>query len=118
MAVDREELKRLARQLAELTTERKPAQLRVVKVPERGPILFSDVEREWIRSQILTLQRIYCLEWFVRQEMYGRYGFEELSDDDLLALLRSVERAVCCIRDGVSFEDAGLIRTEPDNFGD
>jgi len=77
--------------------------------------LYSDEERDWIRQQILTLRRIYGLEWFVRQEMFGRLNLEELADEELRALLHSVERAVLCIREGVSFEDAGLIRTQPDD---
>jgi len=82
----------------------------VVEAPKRAPELFNDNDREWIREQIRTLRRIYNLDWFVRQEMFGKYGLEDLSDEELVSLLRLVERAVQCIRDEVSFEEAGLIR--------
>jgi hypothetical protein len=111
MTPERERLKKLARQLADLTAERKPPKLSIVPVKNDQ---FAEPERIWIREQIMSLRRIYALDWFVRQEMYGKLDLRDLDDEDLLALLRSVERAVCCIRDGVSFEDAGLIRTQPD----
>lgn len=75
-----------------------------------GATLFNDNDRDWIREQIRSLRRIYGLDWFVRQELFGKFGIEELSDEELASLLGRIERAVMCIREGVSFEDADLIR--------
>lgn len=79
-------------------------------LPPKPAPLFSDHDREWIRAQVRTLTRIYGLEWFLRQELAGHYGLEELADEELRDLFDQFGRAVRCMREGVSFEDAGLIR--------
>lgn len=45
----------------------------------------------------------------IDQACFGLAGIEQLDDDHLVALHRNMERAEDCIREGISFEDAGLI---------
>jgi len=51
------------------------------------------------------------MQMLIDQACFGLTGIEDLSDDTLIALHRDMERAMECIRDGVTFEDAGLLRT-------
>jgi len=47
----------------------------------------------------------------VDQACFGLAGIEQLPDDDLVQLHKDLERAQDCIRDGISFEDAGILRS-------
>jgi hypothetical protein len=72
-------------------------------------------ERAWLCDQVRFLASVYTLDWFVRQESRGYAGLESMPDDDLQHLYKRVGKAISCIRDGTSLEDAGLIQydTEP-----
>ncbi len=52
-----------------------------------------------------------AMQLLIDQACFGYTGIEALPDDDLIQLHRDLERAQECMRDGVTFEDAGLIRT-------
>lgn len=49
-------------------------------------------------------------ELLVAQATLGKIGVEGLNDDELIALHRDLDRARECIRDNVTFEEAGLVR--------
>jgi hypothetical protein len=51
------------------------------------------------------------MQLLIDQACFGYTGIEALPDDDLIQLHRDLERAQDCMRDGVSFEDAGLLRS-------
>jgi len=51
------------------------------------------------------------MQYIIDQACFGLAGIEQLSDDDLIQLHKDLERAQDCMRDGVSFEDAGLLRS-------
>lgn len=55
--------------------------------------------------------RPYGLQLLVDQATIGKCGVDDLDDDALIDLHRNLERALECIQDGVTFEEAGLIRT-------
>lgn len=68
-------------------------------------------ERDIIYSRIRDLARIYGLGLLVRQETAHRSSrIECLEDDELLALLGTMERARECVMDGTPIDEAGLIR--------
>lgn len=74
---------------------------------------FDSVVRESHLRMIRSLARTYQqfgVQLIVDQATLGKVGIDELSDDELIALHRDLDRARECIRDDVSFEDAGLIR--------
>lgn len=82
--------------------------LSVVPVAEPG---LDSITREAMTQRIRDLQRMYQLGWLVRQETFHVPGIELLEDSELSALLQDVERARECIVEGVSFDDAGLVRS-------
>ncbi len=51
------------------------------------------------------------MQLLIDQACFGYMGVEQLPDDDLIQLHQDLERAQDCMRDGVSFEDAGLLRS-------
>ena len=67
--------------------------------------------RDAVRSRIKDISRLYNLEWLIRQEtIQWHRGINSLPDEDLIDLLSRIEQARECIVEGVSFDDAGLIR--------
>lgn len=51
------------------------------------------------------------MQQLIDQACFGLAGIEQLPDDALIDLHRDLERAQDCMRDGVTFEDAGLLRS-------
>lgn len=49
-------------------------------------------------------------QMLIDQATFGLGGVEQLSDEGLISLHQDMERAMECVREGISFEDAGLIR--------
>ncbi len=52
----------------------------------------------------------YAMQVIIDQACFGLAGIEQLDDDALVQLHKDLERAQECMRDGISFEDAGLLR--------
>lgn len=50
------------------------------------------------------------MQLLVEQACVGVGNLEQLSDADLVKLMKDMHKGLDCIRDDVSFEDAGLIR--------
>ncbi|WP_312325675.1 hypothetical protein [Stenotrophomonas sp.] len=71
------------------------------------------VLRESHYRMIRHFRRIWGtpMQMVIDQACFGYMGIEQLPDDDLIQLHKDLERALDCIRDGVSFEDAGLLRS-------
>lgn len=85
-------------------------QLRIVgKIePQRR---LDPVTRESHVKMIGHLRRRYGLQVLVDQAVFGKGSVDQLDDDELVALHRDLERARECMADGISLEDAGLLRS-------
>ncbi|WP_396615530.1 hypothetical protein ACHZ97_14755 [Lysobacter soli] len=73
------------------------------------------VTRESHIRLIGSLRRFYKpygMDLIVNQALLGKGTLDDLSDEDLIALQRTIDRARECIADGISFEEAGLIRAQ------
>ncbi|MBB3822265.1 hypothetical protein FHT03_001052 [Xanthomonas arboricola] len=51
-----------------------------------------------------------AIQVLIDQACFGLDSMEQLTDEDLRALLQDIERGIDCLREDVSFEDAGLLR--------
>jgi len=82
--------------------------LRLIVPPT--PKLLDSISRDAHQKRIAFLERRYCLHWLVEQQCFGVASVTLLEDCDLIRLLTMMERARECIAEGVSFEDADLVR--------
>ncbi|KRA74242.1 hypothetical protein ASD78_12165 [Lysobacter sp. Root667] len=57
------------------------------------------------------LSRRYGLRVLVDQATFGLAGVEQLDDEGLVSLHRSLDHARECLADGISLEEAGLLRS-------
>lgn len=71
-----------------------------------------DVTRLSHIRMIRHYARRYRVKVLVDQALFGKRGLEELDDDALVKLHRDLERARECLEDGISFEDAGLLKSQ------
>jgi len=102
------------RELVELLDQRVeqvgPLRPALTLVPSPSEFVLDDVSRQAMTNRIRDLERMYRLGWLVRQETFHVPGVEFLEDQELSGLLSDMERARECVVEGVSFDDAGLVR--------
>lgn len=75
------------------------------------------ITRESYVRMIVSLRRFYLpygMDVLVNQALLGKSSVEDLEDEELVALLRTMDRARDCIAEGISFEEAGLLRSGDD----
>lgn len=101
--------RRLASRTEELRGTSSRAPLRVVRA-EAPPRTMCDVTRASHIRVINHHRKWYGLQLLVDQACIGYAGIDQLPDDVLLQLHHDIDRARDCVREGVSWEDAGLIR--------
>lgn len=106
--------RRLAARAAELDRGPTRPKLRVVQNRDALPGL-DPLVRESHCKMIRHIRKRWRgfgdpMQPIIDEACFGLAGIEQLDDDGLIALHRRLERAQDCIRDGVTFEDAGLIR--------
>jgi len=91
----------------------RPVESRLVRSDDRPPSKMCEIERESHCRMIRHFRRRwgYPMQVIIDQACFGLAGMEQLDDDALIQLHKDVERAQECMRDGVSFEDAGLLRS-------
>lgn len=85
--------------------------------PPRGDAparVMDDVTREsrirLIRS-LSSAYRAFGFRLIIDQALVGKASIEALSDQEIIALHRALDRARECLRDGIDFEEAGLLRS-------
>lgn len=94
--------------------------LRLVETPRAaGRSRFDEITRDHVTQRVQFLARRYGTRFLIEQATFDvPGGISGLSDEQLSNLLQDMERARECLADGISFEDAGLIRRcdAPDVF--
>lgn len=90
----------------------KPA-LRVVGVEPPPAVIDDSVIRECRMKRIRWLSKAYRLQWLIDQHCFGIDGPDCLDALPLRQLHEDMERARECASEGISFEDAGLVRSQP-----
>lgn len=108
------ELVSLLRQRVKSAPGGKP-QLQIVGAAAAAPVRRMDaVERDsrirWMRA-LARAYRGFGMDLIVKQAMVGRRWMEDMTDDELIELHRNMDRARECLSDGVTFEEAGLLRS-------
>jgi len=92
----------------------KPAEPEPVLAASTRPAMRMDVV---LRESHYRMIRHFHRRWgapmqlLIDQACFGYMGIEQIPDDDLIQLHKDLERAEDCMRDGISFEDAGLLRS-------
>ncbi|WP_414490542.1 hypothetical protein [Stenotrophomonas maltophilia] len=116
MALSEERLKELASRMAkamgtETSTPRPHLRLVTCTTAVRQ---LDDLTRESHCRMIRHLRRRwgFPMQMIIDQAVFGLAGVEQLDDEALIQLHRDLERAQDCMRDGISFEDAGLLRAQ------
>lgn len=114
MALSEERLKELASRMAKAMgteTPRPRPHLRLVTLSTPARQL-DDLTRESHCRMIRHLRRRwgYSMQLIIDQATFGLAGIEQLEDQQLVQLHRDLERAQDCMREGISFEDAGLLQ--------
>lgn len=89
-----------------------PKRGKVVALRPAPPSMLDPVTRQSHIRMIRHLRRIYRLHCLVDQATFGKGDLEDLSDEELVALHRDLNRARECLQDGISFEDAGLLKSQ------
>jgi hypothetical protein len=91
----------------------KPA-LRVVAPAKQQRTRLDAITRESHLRMVRSLRKHYKafgFEILVNQATIGKADLDDLDDDELIALHRDLDRARECLNDGITFEEAGLIRS-------
>lgn len=106
----------LARRAGELRDGAGPKpSLKVVPLrPVKPAPLMDEITRDshiqWIRA-IVRAYRPMGMDLILKQALIGRAGLDDLTDEEVLQLHRDTDRARDCISDGITFEEAGLLRS-------
>lgn len=109
----------LERKLGSRFPAQKPNLQAVVPRPQRQPVRqFDSITRASHLDRIRYLARGYGLRWLVEQATFDRPGLDSLDDDEIVQLHRDMDRAMECIREGVAFADAGLVKSLTEQGGD
>ncbi len=116
MALSEERLKELASRMAKAMGTEKPMLRPHLRLVEYSSIArqLDDLTRESHCRMIRHLRRRwgYSMQLIIDQATFGLAGIEQLDDEQLIQLHKDLERAQDCMRDGITFEDAGLLRSQ------
>lgn len=122
MALSEDRLQELARRLAKAMDQadgaKSPPPILQVVQPLEQPLMktargMDDIARESHCRMIRHHRRRWPqLQVLIDQACFKSGSIERLADAELQDLLRDLERAIECIHEDVTFEDAGLVRSQ------
>lgn len=113
MSSNKNRFEELAQRLAARTLELRagggavPALRLVVNEPRAMDAIARESHCRMIRH--IRWRRGKVMQMLIDQACFGLAGIEQLDDQALIELHKNLERAEDCIRDGVAFDDAGLL---------
>ncbi|WP_271678871.1 hypothetical protein [Thermomonas mangrovi] len=111
MAVSQSEALALAEQIAASMGIKTSRKRRLVVVGDEASEGMSALQRDAIYARIRDMAAMHGLWWLIRQETMPVNGIMEcLADEQLTALLATVESGVECVLEGVPFVERGLVR--------
>lgn len=120
---DKDKFEALARMIAaEMKQSPQKPKLRLItgddfdSRPSRGMDPITRESHLRVIRQLRKAFRGFGFELIIAQATIGKTGVEALDDDALIALHRDLDRARECINEGVTFEDAGLVRSGSVNW--
>lgn len=110
---DKARLEALTKMFMEEFGDVAPARPRLTLVGAAPRVADEDdpVTRQCRLNRIRWLSKAFRLGWLVDQHCFGLAGPDCLDHRALEALHRDMERARACAAEGISYEDAGLIRS-------
>lgn len=85
--------------------------IRTSDLPQKPAPTLDATTRESHLRMIRHLNKRWGLQIIVDQATFGRASIDDLSDDEVVNLHQALHRAHECVNDGISLEDAGLIRS-------
>ncbi|KIQ21572.1 hypothetical protein RT95_20730 [Xanthomonas campestris] len=90
----------------------KPAPSHLSVVTQGNPNGLTALQRDVHYARIRDLGNMYWLNWLIRQETMHCDGIMEcLGDEELMSLLRKMQRAKDCREEGVGFDEVpGLVK--------
>jgi hypothetical protein len=110
--VDKDLMNRLVGVIEAGLKPRADVTLRVIGGGGASPHKMHPLDRESHCRMIRHFRRTLGAsgQMLIDQAVFGLGGIEQLSDESLISLHQDMEKAMECVREGISFEDAGLIR--------
>jgi hypothetical protein len=102
-------LQELAKRMAEIAGEVPATKLRVVTGPDEQRSCES-IDAEWHCRMIRHLSKRWGLQVLVDQATQGYVALECVPAEDLARLHADLHRAYECAMEGITLEEAGLIR--------
>lgn len=111
------ELEALAQAIAQRVQRTKPRLVDATVLPVQRPATGSmdPITREshlrWLRALRRALKYM-DVELFFRQALVGKASLDDLTDDEVLELHKTIDRARECYHngDGITYHEAGLLR--------
>lgn len=110
--VDKDLMNRLVGVIEAGLKPRHEVKMRLIEGGAGAPQKMHPLDRESHCRMIRHFRRALGAagQMLIDQAIFGLGGIEQLGDDGLISLHQDMEKAMECVREGISFEDAGLIR--------
>lgn len=113
MSVNKGRFEELAQRLAARTMELRTGvdKTPALRLVTNEPLAMDTIARESHYRMIrhIRWRRGKVMQMLIDQACFGLIGIEQLDDQALINLHKNLERAEDCIREGVAFDDAGLL---------
>jgi hypothetical protein len=107
----KQSLQDLAKRMATLAQDLPAAKPRIVQ-PAEAQRSAAEIDSEWHCRMIRHLSRRWGLEVLVDQATRGHLTLDSLPADELAQLHSDLHRAYECLQEGITLEEAGLLKPQ------